>query len=187
MHDAWGRLRGHAEPAPEVGDKLLAINPRFRLSWIPGVGDAGYWVISDRRGDPLWRDAGLARMKRYAQVGAERMDAYTYWDTEAMIDGDHTVAVYPEGIVGSDRFYHELRQGEHVMKTMLDTLDRGLKEKELADIEGEMALDPTYAEYVRTSAVEAYWALKRTHISTHGFKEDACQPTVPVGATLTPA
>lgn len=150
MHAAIGRLRGKAPPSDDVLDRLVALNPRFHVSWLPPHSDwcGGLWAIYDRRGDHLWRAAGKARLDRYEREAPGKVSAELVYSCESIMDGDHMVSTFDDQQFGSDAMFRSLHEGEEAIRGILDKLEASLQDKEQHIIQSEYATNEQFREAV---------------------------------------
>ena len=172
MHPALNRLRGRAAPRDDILDRLLRINPRFRVNWAPPSGGRpGFWEIHEYRQDhrtELRRKAGAARRARFLKQDhgpLQRGNPGVLRQAEDWIDGLHFVAAFPEEQWGGDWMFRELGESEQLVQTELAALDRAIAAQARDDVEEERSANPEFDDYLRTMLYEEY------HRCVEGFAQ----------------
>lgn len=157
MHECVGRLRGKAEPRPDILDRLRALmGPRLRVSWVPLTRDGdGAWMLCERTGEPGYRWCGAAILNRYRQAGQPVPEALWY-AAECMQDGDHTIATYTEAQFGTDWMFAELARNEAEARAMRQAILSAQQQAERDAIDAECRQNPEFAaEWMQRYAPEA--------------------------------
>lgn len=161
-HPNLGQLRGGKPcPAITVLDRLRDMDPRWRVSWRPGSDTKpGLWILSEFSASPLYREAGLARRKRYLKEdGVGKLTPDLWYGIEDQIDGLHYVASFTDEQFGTEWMFHVLRQDQHNLTSLRAQLDLEQWRKEHRAVEQEQAENAAFREYVRTKAEDDYRVL----------------------------
>lgn len=157
-HPAVGRLRGKDAPPVAFLDRLLALNPKYRVSWLPPSADSpntGCWGLYEDWGGDLWRESARARMRLYA-AHPGTADAGVWYELEAQLDGHKLVGFYTDQQMGSDWMLRDLHEAELALKDKHAALEAATRRKQRRDIDAAIEQDPAFAEYVRTVAMDDY-------------------------------
>ena len=151
-HPVLGHLYGKAEPAEHHLDRLHRMHAPFVLSWNPV---RGVWVLYERSGDPVWRDAGLARRERYLATaqGQQALDPGLWEAIQQQIDGLHWWGEWPEGGVFSDAWFNEVAKGlrEEQDASWQAIVASDQREREARDIWDEAHNNEAYLERLKAS------------------------------------
>lgn len=151
LHPVLGPLHGKTPPPEHVLDRLHALHRPFVLTWRPGDAELpGMWVLWERIGDPLWRDAGLARRDRYLSTseGRAALSAGIWLAIEAQIEGLHWFGHWPDEGCFSDGWFHDIARG---LREVGETAERARfqvakQEQEARAVAREAKQNPAYQE-----------------------------------------
>lgn len=190
-HPAIGRLRGQNAPRQDILDRLLRVNPMYRVSWSPPSGDRpGLWEIHEFRENRLRRDAGYNRLQRWQRrwdnaLPEERkhINLGIPRQCEDMMDGFHFVHACEHEEFGTDHMFHELGEGEHNLRVLKQQLDLAILKQERGEIEEEFEEDPAFAQYRRDLFYDMYDKVALGAVS-EGWSPtiDRAQPGAPAAA-----
>lgn len=158
-HPVLGSLRGKPAPSEWYLDRLHRMHSPFVLCWRPGDEELpGRWVLFERSGDPLWRDAGLARRDRYLATEQARssLSVGIWLAIEQQIDGLHWWGEWPEEGCFSDAWFTAVQQGliENDEIRWKAVVESNLREKEAQDIWEEAHNNEAYLAKLRASMPE---------------------------------
>lgn len=165
MHRAIGRLRGKAEPREDILDRLLVINPNYRVYWaLPTPRRPGYWEIHEHRPNPARAAAGHHRLRRWEEMERKaitvadkaRINFGIPRDCESMIDQVHYVAAYTDEQFGQDFMFVELREGEQNLRAVLAQMEREYQKQEAGEVLEEADEDPAFDQYLRDVCTDYY-------------------------------
>jgi hypothetical protein len=177
-HTAIARLRGRAEPREDILDRLLQINPKFRVSWLPpGAPQIDHegqeyarpamWRVYEVNENPMRRAAGYARRQRFdrwgeSKEGQERQakNMGILYDAEDWMDGLHLIGEFSEEFFGTERMFESLKQGEIEIAPFRDSVKEAQDNDSDTDALDEMDANPEFTDLVRETAKEWYNRVK---------------------------
>lgn len=167
-HNAIARLRGRAEPREEILNRLLDINPNFRVGWIPegreidGVQRPALWRIYEFTDHPMRRSAGHARFVRYERMSPAKQaeNPGLVYQAEEALDGLNLVMDCLEEEFGTDAMFQALQQAERDLAPLRGEVKKAQDTQADDEIVEEMDANPEYSELVREHAKEFYNRVK---------------------------
>lgn len=175
-HAAIHMLRGATIPNKWFLDLFHRRFPSLVLGWCPAFTvkkddgtektQGGYWALYERWGSFLWRDAGLARRRKFTEPGPDGTqpnspDPATWWDIEAQIDGLHMIGTFPHEAIGTVRMLDELSQTEQNAAQVRADVEDKMREHEQRDVEDVASWDPVFAQYCDDVAADEFKRLCR--------------------------
>lgn len=172
-HKAIARLRGRGEPRAEILDRILAINPGFRVSWLPeGVPQKDHlgkdyqrpamWRVYEVNEHPIRRAAGFARLQRFEKWEQEKQkeNIGLVYDAQDWMDGLHLVAEYSEQFFGTEKMFDDLKRFEAELAPFRGDVKQAQDADGDRDAEDEVDANPAFSEMVRETAKEWYNRVK---------------------------
>lgn len=172
QHRAIARLRGRAEPREDILNRILEINPSFRVGWIPpGIpiekdGETyqrpAIWRIYEFRPNELRQAAAHASYRRFLGWLPEKQaqNPGLVFDLEDRVDCLHLVAEFSEDYFGQDRMFEDLKQTERDLAPYRDDMRLAQQQDAQREVEEEMDVNPEFSDYVREIAKDFYNLVK---------------------------
>lgn len=157
MDDGVWELRGRARPDAAILERLRGMHPHWCVAWQPGdEALQGRWIVYvAKQADPLWRSAGLARLRRF-MLHATKETAGIRWATEAMIAGLHFVAEFTDEQFGTDYMWRQLRDTLDFEKANREAVEKALERQMAGDVVEEADHTPEFRALV-DQTVEEWW------------------------------
>lgn len=173
QHKAIARLRGRAEPRQDILDRILEINPTYRVSWLPeGVHQKDHqgkdyfrpamWRIYELNENPIRRAAGFARLQRFEkwEKAKQAENIGLVYDAQDWMDGLHLVAEYSEQFFGNEQMFDDLKRYELELAPFRGDVKKAQDDDANRDALDEVDVNPEFAEMVRETAKDWYNLVK---------------------------